>query len=511
MKRNFNGWMSFILGAFLLVACGEDEVPNNLVTISGIPPTAVIEAGGTVGPVAATINAPDGLTSLLIKKDGSTLQTINFNGETTATHQFSYTATAADANKNVVFEFVATDSNGDMQTVTHVLSVGAVPTVIRIAADITANQTWETGKTYILGGRITVTANATLTIQPGVIVKGEAGSGANATALVIARGGKINAVGSATQPIIFTSVADEIQPGMIASPNLDPDIDGLWGGVIVLGRAPSSFANNANELQIEGIPPSDTNGRYGGNDPNDNSGMLKWISIRHGGANIGEGNEINGLTLGGVGSETEIENIEVIANQDDGIEWFGGTVSVKNAIVWNSGDDALDSDQAWAGTMDNFIILCGPNTDHALEIDGPEGTFNAAHTLTNGTIKGHPASEMGDFRDGARGTFQNIYFFGFSSPASTNGRGDFSLSGEVDQDGNPIGNKSLDNFTNGILVFSKLEATLAEGVMLSTVFRNGTHVHASEVALHENTVGADKSAFAGWSWAAVAGQLNDFK
>ncbi|WP_162418397.1 hypothetical protein [Cyclobacterium roseum] len=501
MKRVFKGMLFFVLAAGLLSACGEEEVPNSFVSISGIPATAVIEAGETVGPVTANISAADGLATLVIRKDGSTIETINFNGETSATHEFSYTSVDEDANKNVVFEFVATDSNGDSQTVTHVLTVGEIATVIRIAENITSDQTWETGKTYILGDRIVVTDGATLKIEPGVVVKGEAGSGPNATALIIARGGKIDAQGTETEPIIFTSVADEIEPGMIASPNLDADLDGFWGGLIVLGRAPSSFEGDVSEKQIEGIPPSDTNGLYGGDDPADDSGIIKYISIRHGGSNIGEGNEINGLTLGGVGSTTIIENVEVIANQDDGIEWFGGTVNVKNALVWNSGDDALDTDQSWAGTMDNFILLCGPTTDHALEIDGPEGSFNAAHTLRNGTVRGHPESELGDFRDGARGTFENIYFFGFSDPADpeAEGRGDLSLSGDA----------SLENFENGILNFNNLEVTLPAGVSLSTVFRNGTDVHASEVALGENTVGADKSVFAGWTWAAVAGELDD--
>src|SRR5690606_10257365 len=106
---------------------------------------------------------------------------------------------------------------------------------VYVSSNITSNTTWETGKVYILTSRIDVTNGATLTIQPGVIVKGEAGTGANATALLIARGSKIMAEGTASQPIIFTSVADEIQPGQIASPNLDPDMDGLWGGLIVLG------------------------------------------------------------------------------------------------------------------------------------------------------------------------------------------------------------------------------------------------------------------------------------
>jgi hypothetical protein len=274
---------------------------------------------------------------------------------------------------------------------------------------------------YILGGRIAVTAGATLTIQHGVVVKGEAGTGANATALLIARGGKLMAEGKADAPIIFTSVADEITPEQVASgnfrsPNLDPDLDGLWGGILIMGNAPISAESSP--MQIEGIPPSDQNGLYGGNDPNDNSGVIRYISIRHGGSNIGEGNEINGLTLGGVGAGTVIEYVEVIANQDDGIEWFGGTVNVNHALVWNSGDDALDTDQAWAGTMDNFVIICGETTDHALEIDGPEGAMLAAHTVKNGSVKGHPTAELGDFRDGARGTFENIYFFDFPDPAA---------------------------------------------------------------------------------------------
>lgn len=366
--------------------------------------------------------------------------------------------------------------------------------------NITADMTWESGKTYILATRVTVTEGATLTIQPGVVVKGEAGTGANATALIIARGAKINAEGTEASPIIFTSVADEIAPGMVASPNMDPDINGLWGGILVLGRAPSSFAGDVSETQIEGIPPSDTNGLYGGDIADDDSGVLKFISIRHGGANIGEGNEINGLTLGGVGSATVIENIEVVANQDDGIEWFGGTVNVSNALVWNAGDDSMDTDQAWSGTLDNFIIIDGAETDHSLEIDGPEGSFNAGHILTNGSIKGSSVSEMGDFRDGARGSFENLYFFGFPDPAASEGRGDLALSGEP----------TVANFASGALSFSNLEATLPEGVAIPTVFGNGTDATAISVAAGANTIGADKAAFAGWTWADEAGELADF-
>lgn len=371
---------------------------------------------------------------------------------------------------------------------------------VLITSNITSNTTWETGKTYVLGGRISVTSGNTLTIEPGVVVKGEVGTGSNATALIIARGAKIMAEGTSTSPIIFTTVADEITPGEIVSPNLEPNLSGLWGGLIILGNAKGSFAGDVNEIQIEGIPPSDTNGLYGGDNDADNSGVLKYISIRHGGANIGEGNEINGLTLGAVGSGTVIENVEVIGNQDDGIEWFGGTVNVTNALVWNPGDDGMDTDQAWAGTLDNFIVIAGSETDHCLEIDGPEGSYNAGHTLKNGSIKGNDVAELGDFRDGARGTFESIYFFGFDNPADTDGRGDLSLSGDA----------TVANFADGVLNFASLEITLADGVELSTVFKAGTEAHASSVAAGANTVGATKSAFTGWTWADAAGQLADF-
>lgn len=369
--------------------------------------------------------------------------------------------------------------------------------VINVTGNITSNTAWETGKTYVLTSRITVVSGISLTIQPGVIIKGEAGTGANATALIIARGAKIYANGTATQPIIFTSVADEIKTGQIASPNLDPTMNGLWGGLLILGNAPISADSQTS--QIEGIPASDPNGLYGGTNAADNSGVIKYVSIRHGGANIGEGNEINGLTLGGVGSGTVIENIEVIGNQDDGVEFFGGTVNVNNVVVWNASDDAIDTDQGWAGTLNNFIVLCvsGSNpTDHALEIDGPEGTLMAAHTLSNGTLIGSVDSEIGDFRSGARGTFSNIYIKGFPDPAVA-GKGDFALSGTDSQN----------NFANGILNFNSLQITTAVAA-LNSIFLNGTDVHATSVAAGSNTVGATVSPFSTWSWASVAGKLN---
>ena len=348
-----------------------------------------------------------------------------------------------------------------------------------ITGNITQNTTWTTGNTYTLSARVSILDGVTLTIEPGVIIKGNAGTGANATALLVARGGTLIAEGTDTEPIIFTSVADLIEPGEIASPNLDPNLNGLWGGMIVLGYAPISA--DAETQQIEGIPPSDQNGLYGGNQPGDASGSIKYISIRHGGANIGEGNEINGLTCGGVGTGTTIENVEIVSNQDDGIEWFGGKVDVTNAIVWNTGDDAIDTDQSWGGTVDNFIIV-NPG-DECFELDGPEGTMEDRHTIINGTAYAGDAEGLADLDDNSIVTMENVYFFGIM-PGQ-----DFDL--------NPTG-----------LTTANLQATIPDTLTLADFFAAGVNV--TEVAEGANTVGADVSAFQNWSWAAVSGALDDF-
>ena len=481
-----------ISGLVVMAGCSKQyELP-----VVTSPSVINVEINGSVD-VTFSFTAEAGFKMATVASTGGTaeIKTMpsagTISGSVVVTFSASRTAGAGSV------ELTVTDNDDKTARTTGVLNITTYPT-ISVTQNIGSDTTWETGKIYILEGRIAVLDGVTLTIEPGVIIKGREGTGSNATALVVARGAKINAEGTTSSPIIFTSIADQILPGEVASPNLEPTVPGLWGGLLILGKAPISASTN--EMQIEGIPVSDLNGRYGGTDPLDNSGLIRYISIRHGGANIGEGNEINGLTLGGVGSGTVIENVEVIANDDDGIEWFGGTVNVKNALVWNPYDDAIDTDQSWAGTLDNFLVICGQGTDHALEIDGPEGAMLEAHTVKNGSVKGSPVAELGDFRDGARGTFENIYFFNFPGPSTSNGRGDLSLSGSATES----------NFTSGILSFVNLEITPAAGVALTSIFLNGTHVHATEVTTATRTVGADKSAFEDWTWADVANQLTDF-
>ncbi len=286
-----------------------------------------------------------------------------------------------------------------------------------VQGSITKNTTWTKDKIYELNGKVVVENNATLTIEAGTIIKGQEGAGTNSSALLVARDAKIIAVGTPSEPIIFTSVLDNIEIGQTSGTNLDESDNGKWGGLILLGNAPISADNGDTEAQIEGIPATDAFGTFGGNITADNSGSLSYVSIRHGGALIGAGNEINGLTLGGVGSGTTINNIEIIANLDDGIEFFGGTVNVTNLVVAYQGDDGIDIDMNYSGTINNFAVVHGIDTDEALEIDGPEGVTNTngLFTLSNGTIKSSDGIGTGaDLKSKAQGTINNVTWEGYA-------------------------------------------------------------------------------------------------
>jgi hypothetical protein len=210
------------------------------------------------------------------------------------------------------------------------------PNTVEVTADITTNTTWSASKIYLLNKIIYVTNGATLTIEAGTIIKGSksvAGSGS----LVITRGAKIYAVGTANNPIVFTSA----QPaGQRASQD--------WGGVILLGKAP---VNQGLDNPIEGISAGNSSALYGGTDPADNSGTMKYVRIEFAGVPLSPDNEINGLTFGGVGSGTTIDYIEVYRAGDDSYEWFGGNVNCKHLMAIGGLDDDFDTDFGYSGKL----------------------------------------------------------------------------------------------------------------------------------------------------------------
>ena len=228
--------------------------------------------------------------------------------------------------------------------------------------------TWTSDKEYHLDGYVFVESGGVLTIEAGTVVKGinSPSTGDQSSALIIARGARINAVGSADQPIIFTAELDDVTDGT----DLTKEDKGLWGGLVILGSA--TVGVDGGVQNIEGIPSTEGRAEYGGSNEADNSGTLKYVSIRHGGSKLEANNEINGLTLGGVGSETIIDYVEVFANLDDGIEWFGGTVNVKHVAVSFCGDDSFDYDQSWNGLGQFWFTIQDNLSNRAGEWDGSE-------------------------------------------------------------------------------------------------------------------------------------------
>ena len=390
---------------------------------------------------------------------------------------------------------------------------------------ITEDTEWTSDKVYELKGRVVVRSGNTLTINPGTIIKGQEGTGTNASVLIIERGAMIDAEGTPSSPIIFTSVLDNIQPGMLTGTNLDEADNELWGGIIVLGNAKVSTEDGDTEGQIEGIPSDETYGVYGGSNDADNSGTIKYVSIRHGGITIGDDNEINGLTLGGVGTGTTIDYVEIVATLDDGIEFFGGSVNASNLAIIYQGDDAVDLDQNYSGTISNVYGITGDGigTDEALEFDGPENSTytTGLFTLQNSTfIAEGTEGGAADLKSKAQGTITNCVFDGFDRGIII--RASFSDTIAC-MDKTDAYSHLTDAMPTLVLTDNQMQSTgtLADylsvytGSCESCGCVDASYDTAAEavIAGGGNTVstsvsgGADLTKFAGWTWASQNGKL----
>jgi hypothetical protein len=226
--------------------------------------------------------------------------------------------------------------------------------------EIGTNTTLKYPNTYNLRGFVYVPDGVTLTIEPGVIVKGEKSTQGT---LIVERGGKIVAQGTKERPVVFTSAQ---APG-----SRKP---GDWGGVILLGRAP----NNMGEQTIEGGVRSS----HGGADANDNSGVLSYVRVEFAGIEYSTDNEINGITFGSVGAGTKIDHLQVSYSGDDSFEWFGGTVNAKYLVALGGWDDDFDTDNGFSGKIQYAFGLRDPQTGDKSASNGFESDNNAAASAT---------------------------------------------------------------------------------------------------------------------------------
>lgn len=253
-----------------------------------------------------------------------------------------------------------------------------------LSGKITSNLTLKANKVYKLRGLVYVTNGATLTIEPGTKIVGEADKNG---ALIITRGSKIMAEGTAANPIIFTSEKPSPKRGD-------------WAGVVILGNAPTnaSFGGQNGVGEIEGgINNSEGLGLYGGNNAADNSGVLKYVRIEYAGYAFLPDKEINGLTFGGVGNGTTVDYVEVAYANDDSFEWFGGTVNCSHLISYKGLDDDFDTDNGFSGNIQFGIAVRDPQVadvsgSNAFESDndanGSSLTPQTSATFSNMTIIG---------------------------------------------------------------------------------------------------------------------------
>lgn len=239
---------------------------------------------------------------------------------------------------------------------------------IRIEGRTTRDYTFENTKSYLLTGFVYVDSGATLTIQPGTVIRGDKASKGT---LIVRRGGKINANGTAQAPIVFTS---DKAPG-----SRNP---GDWGGLILCGSAPVNLPGG--EAQIEGGPEA----VYGGTNPNDNSGILRYVRIEYAGIPFQPNQEINGLTLGGVGQGTQIEYIQVSYCGDDSYEMFGGNVNLKYIISYKTTDDDLDTDNGFTGKVQFGVVLRDANIADVSGSNAFESDNDATGTALTPNTKG---------------------------------------------------------------------------------------------------------------------------
>ncbi len=313
--------------------------------------------------------------------------------------------------------------------------------VVLVNSNIAVSTTWTSANIYDLQQQIYVLPGATLTIEAGTIVASTANVGGS---LAVTKGGKIFVRGTRTKPVIMTSTADRATwVGGNPRTGTWREAANEWGNLTIMGDAyisedavvgNTAYPNPCNVAPMEGLIAQvgfESRVLYGGGNDDDDSGSISYLSLRYTGRVIGLGNELNGLSLGGVGRETDIHHVEIMNNVDDGIEVWGGKVNLKYFSIWNIGDDSFDVDQGWRGKAQFGLIVQGYSLnaaqgsgvgDNCFETDGAENSHYqpvTTATIYNCTVIGQPID--GDhgtaWRDNARVQYRKCIFMNLGERA----------------------------------------------------------------------------------------------
>jgi hypothetical protein len=357
MKKNFNlNWAGILLSlctALFSASCDDSEKTVDLQSIS-IEQGAAAELGVGQTQQLNVVKTPADATvsgDVLWFTSDETVATVTSSGLVSAIAEGTANITAALNGKTAGITFTVTRT-----LVKQTLDLGDGSNAYEIKEDLTLRYP----NTYHLKGFVYVVSGVTLTVEPGVIIKGDKASKGT---LIVERGGRIVAQGTKDLPIVFTSSQ---APG-----NRKP---GDWGGLILLGNAP----NNMGEQTIEGGVRSN----HGGMNANDNSGILRYIRVEFAGIEYSTDNEINGITFGSVGSGTQVDHVQVSYSGDDSFEWFGGTVNAKYLVAFRGWDDDFDTDNGFSGKIQFALSVRDPQTGDKSASNSFESDNNANGSAT---------------------------------------------------------------------------------------------------------------------------------
>lgn len=374
---------------------------------------------------------------------------------------------------------------------------------VLVTDNIKTSTTWTADNVYNLQKQVFVLSGASLTIEAGTLVQSTAGLGGS---LAVCRGAKIYVNGTKDKPVIMTSSKDDLKTWHEGCNE--------WGNLTIMGNALISAShysgqpvgNNTKEptglnvKQMEGLTASsegDTTVMYGGADDDDDSGSIHYLSLRYGGKVVGLANELNGLSLGAIGRETDIDHVEILNNVDDGVEIWGGTVNLKYVSVWNVGDDSIDVDEGWRGKIQFGLIVQGYSADanqgsgvgdNCFEADGAEDSDAqpvTTSTIYNMTVIGQPVDgDQGTaWRDGARLQYRNCIFMDLGEQLVKNDNSD----GDGGSGYGYNGTLSWDNiWTTPYTYTSPVNIGSADPKKLYTVQTSGNLAEISDCVFYNN-------------------------
>ena len=376
------GWNGTLTNAYVVHTTDGFSTAVEVDGVNGNPTltnfTAVSTTGGTALQFKKTSGATftglslSGYDTSIDMKDDGPLANVQIDG--------------ADADPNL--PYIATPTV-DIASFDWVNSETVVETSV-LSGSITADMTLDADITYFLAQTLSVESGATLTIPAGTSIVADVESGdETSTYIVVQKGGMIDIQGTAAAPVIMTSS------------NESP---GDWGGLVIAGNATTTEGINAT-AEVGQIV-------YGGSDDADNSGTISYLIIRYAGAQINPDSQYNGLTLYAVGSGTMIDNVAMIDGKDDGVEFFGGTVSASNFYLVNNEDDAIDWTEGWSGTLTNaYVSHTNAGFSTAVEADG----INNNPKLVNLTAVSTQSGTALQFKKTSGATITNLYLEGYAT------------------------------------------------------------------------------------------------